>query len=452
MQRHSFPFTMASNFDLWCVIIGGLFISMALVTSVLKRLPLTTSILYMLAGMALGPLGFNLLNLNAVNQAHALERITEVAVLVSLFTSGLKLRLPLNDPLWKLPLRLAFGSMILTVGLIAAIGVYGLGLSLGASVLLGAILSPTDPVLASDVQVEDVSDRDRLRFSLTGEAGLNDGTAFPFVMLGLGLMGLHELGEGGWKWFVIDVLWSIAAGLGIGAVCGTLVGNIVLYLRREHQEAVGLDDFLTLGLIAFSYGAALLSHSYGFLAVFAAGVALRATERRQIGDKSIEEVEKAVGDAGEDAVTHPELAPAVMAKAILDFNEQLERIGEIAVVLLLGSMLSLKLVPSEAWWFVPLLFCVVRPIATSIGLIGARVSKSQRRLVGWFGIRGIGSVYYLMYAITHGVPRDLAWRLTSLTFTVVAMSVLLHGISVTPLMNFYGSRFKHRRNNAQAET
>lgn len=434
-----------SNFNLWCVIIGGLFISMALVSSILKRLPLTTSILYLLAGVVLGPLGFKLLSLNAVDQAHALERITEIAVLVSLFTSGLKLRLPLSDSLWKLPLRLAFGSMILTVMLIALIGVYGLGLSWGASVLLGAILSPTDPVLASDVQVEDVSDRDRLRFSLTGEAGLNDGTAFPFVMLGLGLLGLHPLGEWGWRWFAVDVLWSIIGGLGIGALCGTLIGTLVLYLRRQHKEAVGLDDFLALGLIAFSYGAALLCSSYGFLAVFAAGVALRATERRHAGDKSVEEMKQAVDEAGEDAATHPDAAPIFMAEAVLGFNEQLERIGEIAVVLLLGSMLSLKLVPPEAWWFVPLLFCVVRPLATSIGLIGARVSKTQRRLVGWFGIRGIGSVYYLMYAIVHGISPDMAWRLTSLTFTVVATSVLLHGLSVTPLMNFYGSRFKNRQ-------
>jgi NhaP-type Na+/H+ or K+/H+ antiporter len=259
------------------------------------------------------------------------------------------------------------------------------------------------------------------------------------------LLGLHPLGEYGLRWLAIDVLWSIAGGLGIGALCGTLIGTLVLYLRREHKEAVGLDDFLALGLIASSYGAALLCGSYGFLAVFAAGVALRATERRHGGDKSVEDAQKAVEEAGDEAATHPDAAPTFMMAAILGFNEQLERIGEIAVVLLLGSMLSLKLMPREAWWFVPLLFCVVRPLATSIGLIGARVSKTQRRLVGWFGIRGIGSVYYLMYAIVHGISTDLAWRLTSLTFTVVATSVLLHGLSVTPLMNFYGSRFKNRQ-------
>ena len=141
--------------------------------------------------------------------------------------------------------------MTITVGFVALIGVVGFNLPLGAAVLLGAILAPTDPVLASDVQTEHPWDVDCLRFSLTGEAGLNDGTAFPFVMLGLGLLGLHELGEFGWRWLAIDVLWAIVGGLGIGSLLGNLVGRFVLYLRREHKEAIGTDDFLALGLIAF---------------------------------------------------------------------------------------------------------------------------------------------------------------------------------------------------------
>ena len=141
--------------------------------------------------------------------------------------------------------------------------------------LLGAILAPTDPVLASDVQVANPGDHDRLRFGLTGEGGLNDGTAFPFVMLGLGWLGLHELGEGGWRWWTVDVLWAVAGGLGLGYLLGTLVGRLIIYLRVRHREALGSDEFISLGLIALTYGLALLSLTYGFLAVFAAGLALR---------------------------------------------------------------------------------------------------------------------------------------------------------------------------------
>ena len=155
-----------------------------------------------------------------------------------------------------------------------------LGLSFGAAVLLGAILAPTDPVLASAVQVESSGDRDRLRFSLTGEGGLNDGAAFPFVMLGLGLLGLHDLGVGGWRWWTVDVIWATAGGLMIGGALGALIGTLVVYLRARHKESIGLDEFLALGLIALAYGLAVLSHTYGFLAVLAAGMALQRVKEQ----------------------------------------------------------------------------------------------------------------------------------------------------------------------------
>jgi NhaP-type Na+/H+ or K+/H+ antiporter len=432
------------EFNLWFAITGLLFIGMALSGTLVKRLPLTTSFLYLIAGLALGPTWLGLITLQPVRDAALLERITEIAVIISLFTAGLKLRTPLRDSLWKLPLRLASVSMMLTVGLVAWVGVVMLDLPLGAAILLGAVLAPTDPVLASDVQVSDVQDRDRLRFSLTGEAGLNDGTAFPFVMLGLGLLGLHDMGETpfvGWRWIAIDVVWAIIGGLGIGALLGLMIGRLVIYLRREHKEAVGLDDFLALGLIALSYGAALLAHSYGFLAVFAAGFALRATERHFTGDQSPEPALDNISEpVDEELATHPEKAPAVMAQAVLTFNEHLERIGEVGVVVLVGGMLTLRMVPIEALWFIPLLFFVIRPLAVLLGLLGARASRVQRGLISWFGIRGIGSLYYLMYAITHDLPQDLAQRLSALTLTTIAVSIVVHGISVTPLMNIYSRK------------
>ena len=436
------------TFTVWFVIVGALFVVMALGGSVLNRLPVTTSILYLAIGFGLGPSGYGLIQLDPVEQSVLLERLTEVVVIVSLFTAGLKLRTPLTDGRWHLPVRLAFASMALTVGLVAFVGVVGLGLPLGAAILLGAILAPTDPVLASDVQVGDPWDRDRLRFSLTGEAGLNDGTAFPFVMLGLGLLGLHDLGAGGWRWLAVDVVWAITGGLIIGALLGTLVGRLVLYLRREHREAVGLDDFLALGLIGLSYGIALLAETYGFLAVFAAGLALRRIERRSMGDEPPEDVRE-ISKVGrqEEIATHPEKAPAYMAQAVLGFNEQLERIGEVGVVVLLGGMLSVRYLPTEALWFAPLLFLAIRPISVWLGLIGSHASQLQRPLIAWFGIRGIGSIYYLMYAIEHGLPPEMARELMALTLTVVAVSVVVHGISVSPLMDFYGSR-KERRETA----
>ncbi|MGH8008943.1 MAG: cation:proton antiporter, partial [Candidatus Binatia bacterium] len=385
------------TFILWLIVAGGLFIFTALAGSLLKRLPLTVALLYLAVGFGLGPAGVGLLHLDPLQQAGILERITEVAVLISLFSAGLKLRMPLSEGRWLLPVRLAFLSMTFTVGLIAAVGVLGLGMPLGASILLGAILAPTDPVLASDVQVEHPWDRDRLRFSLTGEAGLNDGTAFPFVMLGLGLLGLHEIGVNGYRWLVVDVVWAITGGLGIGALLGTLVGQVVLYLRREHQEAVGRDDFLALGLVALSYGSALLAQTYGFLAVFAAGLALRRVELWQTGEKPPNPV-RMVAETGqaEEIATNPKTAPAYMAQAVLSFNEQLERSAEMGAVVLLGGMLSAMPLPAPVLWFVPLFFLVIRPAAVWLGLLGSRAPYVQQGLMAWFGIRGIGSIYYLM--------------------------------------------------------
>ncbi len=427
---------------IWFLIVGVLLVAMALSRSVLARLPLSTAMLYLAAGFALGPHGAGLLHLDIYEQSGVWERVTEIAVLVSLFAAGLKLRAPLRDKQWRLPMRLATLSMLVTVGLVTLVGVYAIGLPVGAAVLLGAILAPTDPVLASDVQVTHAADRDRLRFGLTGEAGLNDGSAFPFVMLGLGLMGLHDLGEMGWKWVAIDLVWAVVCGLGVGALLGTLVGRLVLYLRRVHREAVGLDDFLALGLIALAYGAALLLKGYGFLAVFAAGLALRRIERTETGgeDPPADVAAAAHSGEAEDVATDQEKAPAYMAQAALGFTEQLERIGEVTVVLLLGGMISWDFLPSVSYWFIPLLFLVIRPVSVYVGLVGSRTTGLQRGMIAWFGIRGIGSVYYLTYAMQHGLPEEFSRSLAALVLATVAVSAVAHGISVTPLMGLYGRR------------
>ena len=425
------------TFSLWYLIVGVLLVLMALTASVLKRLPLTAAMFYLAAGLVLGPGAAGLLRVDVVRDAHLLERFTEVAVVISLFSAGLKLRLPMSDRRWLPPVLLASAGIVITVALATLAGVVGLGLSLGAAVLLGAVVAPTDPVLASDVQVEHAADDERLRFTLTGEAGLNDGTAFPFVMLGLGILGAHELGSNAMRWIGVDVVWSVAAGLAFGTLCGSATGRLVVYLRREHREAVGTDDFLALGLIALAYGGALLIHSYGFLSVFAAGLALRRVEREHTGQDTSPDVKAAAHASEEDGATHPETAPAYMAQAVLGFNEQLERLGEVAVVLVLGGLLSQVTWTASACLFVAALFLVVRPLATSLSLAGSELSMGQRALVGWFGVRGVGSVYYLAFALTHGTPAAEARLLADITLIAVAASVVVHGISVTPVMRRY---------------
>lgn len=430
-------------FTLSFIVVGVLLIVMTMSSSFIARLPLSAAMLYLMVGVGIGPDGLGLLTLDPLVDARLLERLTEIAVLISLFTAGMKLEMPLRDRQWRIPLQLASASMLLTVAAITALGVWGMGLSLGASVLLGAILAPTDPVLASEVQVSDPGDRDRLRFGLTGEGGLNDGTAFPFVMLGLGLLSLHDLGAGGWRWWAVDVVWAVTGGLAIGYLLGALVGRAILYLRAHHSEALGSDEFIALGLIALSYGLALLCHTYGFLAVFAAGLALSRI------DLPVPPPANASADAPAQATAEAALkssqAPAHMMQAVQRFNAQLERFAEVGIVLAVGALLAVVEFRSEVLWFIPVLFLVIRPLAVYLGLLGTKVAAPQRRLIAWFGIRGIGSIYYLMYAITHELEPALANRLLSITLAVVVASIIAHGISVTPLMQRYERRKSGRR-------
>ena len=426
-------------FTIACLIAGVLLVGMTLASSFLARLPLSAAMLYLALGVAVGPLGWSLVTVNAFENTDLLERVTEVAVLLSLFNCGMKLELPLRNARWRIPVQLATVSMLLTVGAITAVGVYALNLPLGAAVLLGAILAPTDPVLASDVQVADPGDRDRVRFGLTGEGGLNDGTAFPLVMLGLGLLGLHELGADGWRWWTVDVLWATAGGVGLGYGLGTLVGRVIIYLRMRHHEALESDEFIALGLIALTYGLALLLNTYGFLAVFAAGLALRrANDASRPLPVPVSSV--SIGLNPHQVSASGEHAPEHMMQAVSSFNHQLERFAEIGIVLMVGALLATIRFRYEVLWFIPLLFVVIRPVAVQIGLLGTPLTRGQRRLISWFGIRGIGSLYYLLFAISHGVQPGLAEHLLSLTLPVVVASVVLHGISVTPMMRRYETK------------
>ncbi len=400
---------------------------MVLAAKPLARLLMSSAMVYLALGFALGPAGLQLIALDPIRHAAVLERVAEVALLISLFSVGLRMgNVPLRDRRWRLPVRLAFVSMAITVGLIAAVGVWLLGMPLGGAVLLGAILAPTDPVLASGVKTEGGTDPGRLRFSLAGEGGLNDGSAFPFVLLGLGLLGVHDLGPGAWRWWIIDLLWATGAGLLIGAAIGSLVGRLVVHLRARHQLALGRDEFLSLGLVALAYGAAQLVLASGFLAVFAAGLALQRVRE----------------PAGSDPNS------ATMSDAVQGFNEQLEKLAELAIVLLVGAMLPYAELSSGSAWtvagFVLLLFIVLRTLAVLAGTQGEPMTANQRLLTCWFGIRGIGSIYYLLYAIHHGVSGALAQQLITLSLLTVAASVVVHGVSVRPLMGWY-LRHKQRR-------
>tara|TARA_R110001599_G_scaffold337686_1_gene556186 strand:- start:3826 stop:5115 length:1290 start_codon:yes stop_codon:yes gene_type:complete len=423
----------------WFLLVGGLLLLMGLTPSLIKRVPFTSAMVYLAVGLIAGPTLLNAYHFNPLKQSALLETLTEVAVLISLFAAGVKMPVPFTLLRWRTPILLAFVSMSVTVGLIAGFAHYALGLSLGAAVLLGAIVAPTDPVLATDVQIRHPGDRDRLRFFLTCEAGMNDGSAFPFVMLGLGLLGLHDLGEAGLQWAMVDVIWATAGGIVIGVALGSGLARLAWKLRNGPHRHVLMDDFLGLGLIAAVYGVSELVSAWGFLAVFFAAVALRQTELKLSG-RPLDSSDELQDNALPLSDTTVDVPVSTVSDGSLLFKEHLERLSEMMLILLVGGTLFID---SWSWRAVGLacfLFLVARPVSVLVGLSLSRTSWRIRGLAGWFGVRGIGSLYYLMYAIQHGLPEDLALELIQITLIVITLSILVHGISVKPLMNRYGAR------------
>ena len=424
-------------FTTWCLICGVLLIAIGLSDTWRQQLPFSTSAIYLVAGYLLGPEAFGVLSLNLDADAEWLERLAEVAVLISLFAVGLRLRSNLSDRIWIAPVMMASLAMLVTIAVMWAFGL-GLGLVSGAALLLAAVLAPTDPVLASDVQVEHARDRDRLRFSLTAEGGLNDGAAFPFVMLALGLLGLHEVGAFGLRWWGIDLLWATGAGLGLGWCLGVGFSRAVVFLRREKEQALGMESFFTLGLIALSYGLATLVQAYGFLSVFASGLAMRHVERRDSpADRSRAVTAAPDAALGPEAAVDPAKATAYMAKAVLDFTLDLERLAELTVMLIIGSLLTRAAFSLNAIAVALFLMFVARPVAIYLATFGVELTGRQRQLAAWFGIRGIGSMYYLFYAFAHGARSAETAFVADAVLVSIALSVLLHGSSATPIMRSY---------------
>jgi NhaP-type Na+/H+ or K+/H+ antiporter len=420
----------------WFIFVGGLMLVMGLTTTLLKRSPVTSAIIYLAVGLVVGPSVLNLFHFNPLKESALLETLTEVTVLISLFSAGVKMPVPFNLAQWRTPIRLASLSMLITVALVTAFAYGVLGLPLGAGVLLGAIIAPTDPVLATDVQIRHPGDNDQLRFTLTCEAGMNDGSAFPFVLLGMGLLGLGNLGPMGLNWLLFDVLWATVAGIALGVVAGMLLARLGWKLRRSPYKFALMDDFLGLGLIGVVYGLSLAIHAWGFLAVFFAAVALRQTELK-LAKATLRAMGVATTEPGALAApggTAPPRLPPMVSEGSLVFKEHLERLSELVLVLLVGGTLFLN---SWSWAAVGLalfVFLVARPLAVAVSLLGTPTSMRLRGLTAWFGVRGIGSLYYLMYVIQHGLPEPLALKLIELTLIVVTLSILLHGLSVKPLM------------------
>jgi sodium/hydrogen antiporter len=442
----------------WMAFAGAVLLLMALSSAYLRNLPVSTSVIYLALGGAIGPLGAGWLSIDLRSDLPWFERLTEVAVVVALFVGGLKLRLPLRDPAWVAAYRLAGPVMLASIVGVALCAHLLLGLDPGMAIITGALLAPTDPVLANTVKVGSAADRDRMRYGLSGEAGLNDGAAFPFVVVGL-LWAEHG-GPGAWigGWALHRLLWAVPAALLLGFVLGRVVGRFAIKHRSRQQDTGAPSDFLALALIALSYVGAEVVGAWGFLAVFAAGVGLRHAELHvtresphpdhagrtsAAAETAAQEIaalpppEHLVGaNVAAEELREPAVAAGVLVAETISFGDTAERILEVLLVVLVGVLLS-------SHWSLPaillalLLIFVIRPLATHLLLAGSPTSRAQRHLMGWFGIRGIGSLYYLSYALSHGVTGASAAQLADVTISTIALSILLHGTSARPILARY---------------
>ncbi|HXG84776.1 MAG TPA: cation:proton antiporter [Pyrinomonadaceae bacterium] len=457
------------SFLAWMGLAGAVLLLMALASAYLRRLPITTSAIYLALGLLVSPFGLDLIDVNFVEWRVWFEHLTEIAVIVSLFIGGLKLRLPLKNPAWTAAYRLAAPVMVACIAGVAVFAHLVFGFDWAAAFLLGALLAPTDPVLASTVSVNDAGDHDRMRYGLSGEAGFNDGAAFPFVVFALMWAEYGELG--GWVggWALHRLVWAIPAGLLLGYFLGKGIGQLAIWLRSRHQETEAPNDFLALALIALAYVGAETIWAWGFLAAFAAGIGFRRAEIKTVEDNPApehsEETEKAdeASEAEEhDSTAHPPAeefvgkkieeedlkqpskAAGMVVSEIISFGDTAERLLEVMLVVLVGICLAIY----WDWRAVPLalaLFFVIRPVAAVLFLIKTPTGRVQRLMMGWFGIRGIGSLYYLSYALNHGLNDKIA-DTVGITLSVVALSILIHGVSSQPILDFYERLISSERN------
>lgn len=376
----------------------------------LRRLPLSLPIVCIAIGAAFFAFPQVTLKPLPLRYPEFTERLAEFVVIIALMGAGLRIDRVFGIRRWSVALRLIVVTMPLSIAAITAIGGWWLGLSWTVALLLGSVLAPTDPVLASDVQVGPprTEDEDEVRFGLTAEAGLNDGFAFPFVHLAIALAASAATGKA-WlaEWIAINVVWEIVVGIAAGYVIGRAFGWLTFHVPAKTKLAKTGDGLIALSATFVSYGLTEIIHCYGFLAVFVTALTFRHAHRDH-----------------EFQVGMHELA------------EQIERITMMALLLLFGGALVSGLLAQLQWVDVVAAFAVlliVRPIAGLVGLIGHEADWKEQLTLAFFGIRGVGSIYYLAFGLNH-MAVEGADRLWAIVGLVIFVSILMHGLTVTPIM------------------
>lgn len=385
----------------------------ALLPMLLARQPISFPLVYLVLGAAAFSLPLDLPVADPLAHPELVERATELVVIVSLTGAGLKLDRRPGWRRWRLTRRLIFVAMPLTIAAVALSGWWLVGLAPASALLLGAALAPTDPVLAEEVQVGPpggpAEDEDDVRFAVTSEAGVNDAAAFPFVNAAIAMAAAGGAGVQTWigGWVLEDLLAKIAIGLVVGVLAGRAFGHVLFRLPRTRGVAESTEGFVALAITLVVYGAAEVLHGYGFVAVFVAALVVRAVER----DHEYHEV--------------------LHASA-----EGVERMVSGALLVLLGGAVVDGVLAPIGWpeaAVIALLVLVVRPVAARASLVGTSTPRIEQWAIAYFGIRGMGSLYYLAHA-TVEQPFEQLEQLWAIVVGAVVASVILHGITAAPIV------------------
>jgi NhaP-type Na+/H+ or K+/H+ antiporter len=386
----------------------------ALLPRVLQRAPVSMPMVFLAAGALTFALIDQLPRPDPVRHGSIVLHLTELCVIISLMGAGLALNRPVGWQRWSTTWRLLAITMPLSMLAVGFLGWSVLGFGVAGSVLLAAALAPTDPVLATEVQVAEPVENpeqdseDEVRFALTSEAGLNDGLAFPFTYAAIAT----ATASSDWfpKWVVVDVGWRLSAGVLVGLGTGWLLRKLFFNAPSEKfRLAQHAEGFVALAATFLAYGVTELAQGYGFVAVFVCACTIRAGERSH----------------GYHRVLH-------------QYVEQVERLLTVLIIFLLGGAVATGLFAAIRWREVLvalLVLLVVRPLAGLIGLAGGKTGPRERVVISFFGVRGVGSVFYVAYALEAArfLEEGAVWRVVGL---VVVGSIIVHGISATPVMLF----------------
>jgi sodium/hydrogen antiporter len=392
------------------IIVGIGILGMAWMPALTDRLRLSYAVIYVVFGCLLYMFLDFLPKPDLKKNNELALHLTELVVIISLMGTGLKIDQKFSFRTWHVPFRLVSINMVLCIGAMMAVCVYFLNFSPILALLIAAALSPTDPVLATDVQVgaphEDA--RDNVRFSLTAEAGFNDGIAFPFIWLAIVWAGI-DAGLGGsfaeWAWQ--HVLYQFAIAVLCGILLGKLVAFLIFGLPGKADNLVTRDGFVSIATTLLVYGVTELVHGYGFVAVFIAGLAIRDYERNHKFHKRLHE-----------------------------FSDQMERILVGVMLILFGGSLVNGILDHLTWKMAiaGLVFLfIIRPLSTYVSLLSSGLHKKEKIIISFFGIRGVGSVYYLLFAYSVGNfgRQDELWSLVAF---IILVSIIIHGSTASILI------------------